>query len=302
MNIPLTFNAYAVSLAELGHHVYSGAEVGQVTDNLPIDGLQAFISANYEHGSVEATFLIPGLVADEMTALAAISALQQSATGLCRFIVENGHVQAKASLLVGEFLKASHVQSWWRRSLEEVGQWYRTVRNYSIVIDGDAPPVPEHLRLRGQVLDIFSGEPRPDSQICAAVTAERVAACMEHLTSSKPQIRSAGGSRMVEASIGGQALDIEITESELRFIIGSSMSNQNPSLSTVLAQTINQLHNLEPAPAAFVLDSGEHIELYTRAVVDTTVGLDEQALQAAIQKWGPYVYDFNERIFTHLRG
>jgi len=302
VNIPSTFNAYAVSLAELGHHVYSGAEVGQVTDNLPIDDLQAFIKANYEHESVEATLLIPGLVADETTALAAISALQQSATGLCRFIVEDGHVQAKASLFVGESLQASQVQSWWRRSLDEVGQWYLTLRNYSIVIDGAAPSVPEHLRLRGEVLDIFSGQPRPDSQTCAAVSTARVAACMEQLTGAKPQIRSAGGSGVVETSIGGQALDIEITESELRFTIGSSLGSQNPSLSTVLAQTINQLQNLEPAPAAFVVDSGEYIELYTRAVVDTTVGLDDPALQAAIQKWGPYVYDFNERIFTHLRG
>ncbi|MEK0128823.1 hypothetical protein WMP95_11360, partial [Corynebacterium marquesiae] len=87
-----------------------------------------------------------------------------------------------------------------------------------------------------------------------------------------------------------------------RFTIGSSLNNQHPALSTALAQAINQLHVFEPAPTAFVLDSGEHVELYTRAVVDTSVGLDDQALLNAIQKWGPYVYDFNERIFAQLQG
>ncbi|WP_374071550.1 hypothetical protein [Corynebacterium belfantii] len=97
-------------------------------------------------------------------------------------------------------------------------------------------------------------------------------------------------------------MDIEVAENELRFTIGSSLNNQNPALSTALAQTINQLHVFEPAPTAFVLDSGEHVELYTRAMVDTSIGLDDQALLNAIQKWGPYVYDFNERIFAQLQG
>lgn len=51
MNIPTTINAYAVALADLGHHVYLGTETGQITRNLPIDGLQAFIRANHEYES-----------------------------------------------------------------------------------------------------------------------------------------------------------------------------------------------------------------------------------------------------------
>lgn len=101
--------------------MYLGIETGQITRNLPIDGLQAFIRANHEYESAEATFLIPGLVSDEMTALALISALQQSSTGLCRFVVSEGQIiQAKASLLVGEFLTAARLQAWWRRSLDEI--------------------------------------------------------------------------------------------------------------------------------------------------------------------------------------
>ncbi|WP_234457437.1 hypothetical protein [Corynebacterium macginleyi] len=91
-----------------------------------------------------------------------------------------------------------------------------------------------------------------------------------------------GNFQVVETSIGGQFLDIEVAENELRFTMGSSLNNQNPALSTALTQAVNQLHVFEPAPTAFVLDSGEHVELYTRAVVDTSVGLDDQALLNAI--------------------
>ena len=41
MRIPTTLNAYSVALAGLGHHTLGGADSGQVTGNLPIDGLQA---------------------------------------------------------------------------------------------------------------------------------------------------------------------------------------------------------------------------------------------------------------------
>lgn len=302
MNIPSTINAYAISLANLGHHVYLSDETGQVTDNLPIDGMSAFIAANEEHDSVEATFLIPGVVSDEVTALAFSSALQQVLTGFGRFIIDKDHVQAKASLFAGQSLTAAQLQSWWRRSLEEVSQWYLQARHRSILADGTTGPIPQHLEPRAEVFDIHSGQPAPDDQYSAAVTAERVANCMAQITGAMPEVRTTGGIQVVEASIGGQALDIQVANSELCFTIGSSLNNYDPALSTALAQTINQLHVLEPAPAAFVLDSGDHIELYTRAVVDTSVGLDDQALNTAIQKWGPYVYDFNERIFTQLRG
>ena len=302
MNIPTTINAYAVALADLGHHVYLGTETGQITRNLPIDGLQAFIRANHEYESTEATFLIPGLVSDEMTALALISALQQSSTGLCRFVVSEGQIQAKASLLVGEFLTAARLQAWWRRSLDEVEQWYAQALAYSIISSSNTTSVPARLQPQGEVLDIFSDVASPDAQKCESVTAERVEMCMARLTGVMPETRMAGNFQVVETSIGGQFLDIEVAENELRFTIGSSLNNQHPALSTALAQAINQLHVFEPAPTAFVLDSGEHVELYTRAVVDTSVGLDDQALLNAIQKWGPYVYDFNERIFAQLQG
>nr|WP_241008562.1 hypothetical protein [Corynebacterium diphtheriae] len=202
--------------------------------------MQAFIRANHEYESAEATFLILGLVSDEMTALALISALQQSSTGLCRFVVSEGQIQAKASLLVGEFLTAARLQAWWRRSLDEVEQWYAQALAYSIISSSNTTSVPAHLQPQGDVLDIFSDVASPDAQKCESVTAERVAMCMARLTGVMPETRMAGNSQVVETSIGGQSLDIEAAENELRFTIGSSLNNQNPALSTALAQTINQ--------------------------------------------------------------
>lgn len=298
MRIPATLNAYSVALAGLGHHTLGGVDSGQVTGNLPIDGLQAFISVIDEPESAEATFLLPGVVSDEGTALAIINALQYGSTGLCRLVVVDGHLHAKASLFTGGVLTASRVQSWWHRCLEEVIQWYTQAREYSILVDGGMPQVPEHLQPSGEVFDVFTSDPRVDDERCAAVTVERVVESMTEITGGAPAVRTIETSHFVEASIGGQALDIEVTASELRFVIASSLRKKDPSLSEVLAGIVNQRQMMEPAPAAFVLDDGDSVEVHTRAVVDTNMGLDDQTLRMMLEEWASYVYNFNERIFN----
>ena len=68
-----------------------------------------------------------------------------------------------------------------------------------------------------EVLDIFSDVASPDAQKCESVTVERVEMCMARLTGVMPETRMAGNFQVVETSIGGQFLDIEVAENELRF-------------------------------------------------------------------------------------
>lgn len=301
MKIPATLNACAEALANLGYHVLTGAERGQVTGTFPVKNLAAFIAVNDEHQSIEATFVLPGHVSEEMSALAFSSALQRHSLGVCRFIIYQGQVLAKASMFASEGLTDGQVQAWWNSSVRDVELWHREASKHKLIKAKGSAAIPDYLQMGSDVTDVFTDDPAADEETTSQVTPLRVARSLAQFTGSMPLVRSTETAQIVETSIADQAVDIEVNDGALRFIIGSALSSK-PGLGEALAQTINQLHVLEPAPAAYVLDSGEYLEMYTRGVVDTSMGLDDASLTTVIQKWGPYVHDFNERIFTTLQG
>lgn len=301
MQIPFTLNACAIALANLGQHVLIGDERAQTTGSYPVDGMAAFIAVKDEHASIEATFLLPGVVSQESDVLMRSNALQMSALGVCRFVFYEDRVMAKSTMFASESLTAGQVQSWWNTCLREIDTWYREIAEQGF-IDVTVPvTIPEQFALNTDIYDVYKDECSPDDEFGPLVTTARVVHSMTQLTGAIPQVRTTNIGEVVEASIGGQKMDIEVIDGALRFIIGSSLQSL-PGLGEALAHSINWLSMQAAAPSACIYDYGDHIEMFTRGVVDTSTGLDDGALTTAIKKWGPYVYDFNEQIFNDLQG
>lgn len=300
MQIPFTLNACAVALAYLGRHVLTGDERAQVTGEYPVDGMAAFIALNDEHASIEATFLLPGVVSEEPEVLVFSNAPQMPAFGMCRFVFYEDRVMAKSTMFASESLTSGQVQSWWNTCLREIDTWYREMASHGF-IDVTVPvAIPEQFKLNSDIYDVYNDECTPDDEVGPPVTATRVARSMTQITGAMPQVRTTDTGQFVETSIGGQQMDIEVADGALRFIIASSLPSR-PGLGEALAHSINWLNMQEAAPVAYVYDHGDHIEMFTCGVVDTSMGLDDAALTTAIRKWGPYVYDFNEQIFNDLQ-
>lgn len=306
MRIPRTINACAVAIANLGHRLYVNGVHALVTDNLPVEGLLAYIFFNEEHDSLEATFVFPGRVADDFSAGRLANIIHASSPGLCRFRSSDCSVQGKSSLFLSAEPTLAQIQSWWRLSLAEARTWWEQAHSYGVLVDNTTPAQPQ-LALDQNTMIVENSEPVADTERCAPVTTQRVVEAVTRFSGIVPDVRQTPGHDVVEITANNQFVDIQVLDEQLVFLIGTA-TNVRPSrwkrkgleerIQKRLVKCLNDLYALEPAPPAhFIVGEGK-FELYTCAVADSSVGLDDDQLETAVKLWLAYTVDFQERTLT----